>query len=242
MMKIRDIPVIRIFVRWIDSANFAVEGILQAARTQRHFKFHLMVAFFVLFGCFMLGVEKHEFIAITLVTFLVIAAELLNSALETIVDLKVGENNDTARIAKDMAAGAVLVCATGALVVGYLILWPYFIRIIREGFWIAKHYPENIAVLAVIVVMLLVIMAKAYFGKGHPLRGGFPSGHSAIVFSLWISVTYLSSYRPLIFGSLALAIIISLSRLQRKIHSIIDISFGALTGSLVTLLLFWIFY
>jgi diacylglycerol kinase (ATP) len=241
-MRLRNIPVLRILVRWIDSANFAVEGILHAARTQPHIKFHLIVAFIVLFGCFMLGVQRYEFIAITLVTFLVIAAEMLNSALETIVDLNGNEKNDMARIAKDMAAGAVLVCAVGALVIGYLVLWPYFIRIVTEGFWIAKHFPENIMVLAVIVVMLLVILAKAYFGRGHPLRGGFPSGHAAIAFSIWISVTYLSDQPLIIWGALALAVLIALSRIQLKIHSILDIVIGSLSGSLVTLLLFWIFY
>jgi len=241
-MKLQNLPIIRIFSRWFESANSATEGILHAARTQPHIKFYLIVSFILLFTCFMIGVNRFEFITIALITILVIVAEMFNSALETIVDMKSPENSDIARIAKDVAAGAVLICAVGAFIIGYLILWPYFIRIIDEGFWIAKHTPENIAVLAVIIIMLLVIMFKAYMGKGHPLKGGFPSGHAAIAFSIWISITFMSRHQILIFSTLLFAIAISLSRLQRKIHTILDIAFGIIFGSGITLLLFWIFY
>ena len=190
----------------------------------------------------MIGVNKFEFVTIALTTILVIAAEMFNSALEGLVDLKSPGTSEQARIAKDIAAGAVLICAVGASIIGYLILGPYFVRIIKQGFWIAKHTPENIAVLAVIIIMLMVIMFKAYLGKGDPLKGGFPSGHAAIVFSIWISVTYMSSNQILLFSTLLIAIAISLSRLQRRIHSIIDVVFGMAFGSSLTLFLFWIFY
>ncbi|MCK4943253.1 MAG: diacylglycerol kinase, partial [Candidatus Aminicenantes bacterium] len=124
-MKLRELPVLKLLFHWIDSANAAAEGIIEATRTQRHVKFHLMVAFIVLFGCFLIGVEKFEFIAIALITLLVIVAEMFNSALEVVVDLKSPERNEKARIAKDIAAGAVLITAVGALIIGYLILWPY---------------------------------------------------------------------------------------------------------------------
>lgn len=241
-MKLQDIPVIRIFSRWFESANSATEGILHAARTQPHIKFHLIASFVVLFFCFMIGVNKFEFITIALITMLVIVAEMFNSALESMVDLKSPETSEKARIAKDIAAGAVLICAVGAFIVGYLILWPYLMRIISEGFWITKHTPENIAVLAVIIIMLLVIMFKAYLGKGHPLKGGFPSGHAAIVFSIWISITYMSNNRIMIYSTLVLAVVFSLCRLHRRIHTILDVVFGIAIGSFITLLLFWIFY
>lgn len=241
-MKLRNWPVLNLIFNWFESANAATEGIIVAARTQRHVKFHLLVAFIVLFGCFLIGIEKFEFIAIALITLLVIVAEMFNSALELVVDLKSPEINEKARIAKDIAAGAVLITAVGALIIGYLILWPYFIRIIQDGFWIAKHYPENIAVLAVIVIMLLVIMLKAFLGRGHPLKGGCPSGHAAIAFSIWISITYISSNTLVWIISLILALTIASSRLLKRIHSILDIVLGVAIGILTTMALFWIFY
>jgi len=242
MKKLRNWPVVGLIFHWFESANAATEGILEAARNHRHVKFHLMVAFIVLFGCFLIGVEKFEFIAIALITLLVIVAEMFNSALEVVVDLKSPEKNEKARIAKDIAAGAVLITAVGAVIIGYLILWPYFIRIIHDGFWIAKHYPENIAVLAVIIIMLLVIMLKAYLGKGHPLKGGCPSGHAAVVFSIWISITYISTDLRVWIISLIIALIIASSRLMKRIHSVLDIVLGTAIGILTTMALFWMFY
>lgn len=241
-MKFRELPVLKLLFHWIDSANAAAEGIIEATRTQRHVKFHLIVAFIVLFGCFLIGVEKFEFIAIALITLLVIVAEMFNSSLEVVVDLTSPGRNEKARIAKDIAAGAVLITAVGALIIGYLILWPYFIRIVNDGFWIAKHYPENIAVLAVIIIMLTVIMLKAFLGKGHPLKGGCPSGHAAVGFSIWISITYITSNIFVLIISLIMTLLIAFSRLFRNTHSILDIFIGAILGILTTFILFWIFY
>jgi diacylglycerol kinase (ATP) len=241
-MKLKELPLLKLFFHWLESADSAAEGIIHATKTQRHVRIHLTVAFFVLFGCFLIGVDKFEFIAIALITLLVIMAEMFNSSLEVVVDLKSPEKNELARIAKDIAAGAVLICAVGALIIGYLILWPYFLRIIHEGFWIAKHYPENIAVLALIIIMLVVIMMKALLGKGHPFRGGCPSGYAAVLFSLWISISYISDQVLVVTISLILVVALSLVRVFRKNHSPIDISIGALLGTGITFLLFQIFY
>jgi diacylglycerol kinase (ATP) len=241
-VKLKNIPIIRIFANWLDSANAATEGIIHAARTQRHIKFHLIVAFFVLFFCFIIGVEKIEFIMISLITLLVIVAEMFNSSLESVVNLVSPEKNETARIAKDISAGAVLICAIGAMIIGYLILWPYFLRMISDGFWIAKHHPENIAVLAIIIIMLTIIMLKAYLGKGHPLKGGFPSGHAATVFSIWVSSAYITGQTLVNILVLVAATAISLSRLHRKTHELLDVISGAAFGILITFLLYWIFY
>lgn len=241
-MKIKELPLLKLIFRWLDSANSAAEGVIQAAKTQRHVKIHLIVAFFVLFGCFLIGVDRFEFIAIALITLLVIVAEMFNSSLEALVDLTCPEKNELARIVKDIAAGAVLICAVGALIIGYLILWPYILKILDEGFWIAKHFPEHIAVLAVTIIMLVVIMLKAQLGKGHPLKGGCPSGQTAVIFSIWISITFLSDQTFVIISTLALVVALSLIRIFLRIHSFLDISAGALLGTAITSILFWIFY
>lgn len=241
-MKTKKFFLTRIFVQWFESADNAIEGILYATKYQRHIKFHLFSAFIVLLLCFMIGVKKDEFIIITFITLLVIVAEMFNSSLEAVVDISSPKKNEIARIAKDIASGAVLVSSIGAIIIGYLILWPYIIRIFNEGFKISKHQAENIAVLAVIIVMLIIIVVKAYFGRGRPLRGGFPSGHSAIAFSIWISVTKMTLNKIILIFVLIVAILISLNQLLKKIHFIWDIIMGAVTGMLITLLLFWIFY
>lgn len=237
----KNIPPFKQFIQWFEASNNAIEGILTATKYQKHIKFHLFAAFFILFFCFMIGIEKGEFISITIIILLVIISEMFNSSIEAIVDSKTEEKREWARIAKDIAAGAVLVSSIGALIVGYLILWPYILDMFTFGFQITKHQPENIAVLALTMVMLLIIGIKAYFGGGQPLRGGFPSGHSALSFSLWISIVKATHYPMVIYIGLALALLVSFHRLIRKVHSFWDILIGAILGSTLTIFLFWIF-
>jgi diacylglycerol kinase (ATP) len=242
MVTFSNWPVIRIFSRWFAAANNATEGILHAARTQRHLKFHLLAAFSVLLGCFVIGLDKYEFAAIALVTILVIVAEMFNSALEAAVDLATREFTPLARTAKDISAGAVLVSAIGALVVGYLVLWPHLVGIWRGFYRVPRHAPGNIAMLALIMIMLIVILIKAYTGSGHPLRGGFPSGHTAAAFSLWVSLIHVSSDPWPIGAGLLAAALVAASRLRMKIHTLRDVFFGAALGAAVTLVLFRVFF
>ncbi len=73
--------------RWLKSANFAIEGILHGARTQRHLRYHFISAAVVLIMSYVLGVTRLEFILLSLAVILVLSAEMLNSAVEAIVDL-----------------------------------------------------------------------------------------------------------------------------------------------------------
>ena len=125
-MKKKGESIFKFVINWIEASNNAIEGILHATKTQSHIKFHLFAAFSVLLFCFMIGVEKNEFIIITLITLLVIISEMFNTALEAIVNITSPKENKIAKIAKDIAAGAVLVSSVGAVIIGYLVLWPYF--------------------------------------------------------------------------------------------------------------------
>jgi len=242
MKKISQLPFISIFSRWFDAANNAINGILQAAKTQRHLKFHLLAAFSVLLFCFALGVNKYEFAVIALVTLLVIVAEMFNSALEAAVDLSTRESSELARTAKDIAAGAVLISAIGSLVIAYLILGPHIAGIWRGLYRVPRHAAGNIAVLAVIMIMLVVILIKAHFGSGYPLRGGFPSGHTASAFSLWISLVHMTANPWLSGFGFLVVLLVTANQLRLKIHTFRDVFFGALLGSAITLVLFRVFY
>jgi diacylglycerol kinase (ATP) len=226
---------------WIKSANFAIEGILHAAKTQKHLRYHFFSAGIVLFLGYLLGISRIEFVIISLAVIVVISAEMLNSSIEGIVDMLSPQYSEKARVAKDIAAGAVLIAAFGAAVLGYIILFPYLRDIFSEGFKIARHSKEDIALFALILVLILVIITKSHFGKGHPLRGGIPSGHSALAFSVWVSVTYLTGNFLISMLCFILAVWIAQSRIAVKVHNVWEVILGALMGAAVTFLLFKLF-
>jgi diacylglycerol kinase (ATP) len=227
--------------QWIKSANFAIEGILHGAKTQRHLRYHFFSAAIVLFVSYILGVSRSEFIILSLAVILVLSAEMMNSAIEAIVDLISPEYTEKARIAKDIAAGAVLTTAFGAAVLGYVVLFPYIVSFFNKGFYIAKHSKEEISLIAVILVLIFVIITKSYFGKGSPLSGGMPSGHAALAFSVWVSVTYITGNFITSLLCFILATVIAHSRIAARVHRPLEVITGALMGSFLTFLLFKLF-
>lgn len=229
------------FRKWVDSANNAIEGILYAAKTQRHLRYHLYSAVTVLVLSYILGVQRHDFLIIAVTVIIVLLAEMMNTAVEFIVDMVSPEYSERARIAKDVAAGAVLITAFGAVVIGYIILFPYVNSAFDSGVYIAKHTPNEIALISLIIVTILVVMLKARYGKGHPLRGGMPSGHSAVAFSLWLTITIMTESFSISLICFILAAVIAQSRVSIKVHTPVEVVIGALLGMGVTLTLFLIF-
>jgi diacylglycerol kinase (ATP) len=227
--------------KWIESADNAIEGIIHAAQSQRHVRYHFYTAFAVLILSYVLGIARTDFLIISVAVILVLLAEMLNTALEYLVDMVCPEFNEKARAVKDISAGAVLITAFGAAVLGYAILFPYIRNLFETGPYIAKHSREEIALISIILVLIAVIVFKAYTGKGHPLRGGMPSGHSATAFSAWVSVTYLAHDFRVSIVCLFLALLISGSRLFSGTHTLFEVIAGAILGSGLTFLLFLLF-
>jgi diacylglycerol kinase (ATP) len=229
------------FRRWWKSANCAIEGILHAAKTQRHLRYHYFSAAAVLLLSYVLGVSRIEFLIIALSVIAVLLAEMFNTAIETMVDMVSPELSEKARIAKDISAGAVLVTAFGVAVIGYIILFPYLRDAFDTGISITKHTKEEIALIAFILVLILVIITKSYFGKGLPLRGGMPSGHAALAFSAWVATTYITENFVASLLSFAIAVIIAQSRVGTGAHTVWEVVLGSLMGATVTFLLFRVF-
>jgi diacylglycerol kinase (ATP) len=229
------------FRRWLKSVNFAIDGILQAAKTQRHLRYHFISAAVVLIASYILGVSRMEFLIVSISVIAVLLAEMFNTAIETMVDILSPEYSEKARIAKDIAAGAVFITAFGVAVIGYIILSPYLRASFYTGLHITKHSKEEISVIAFIIVVILVVITKAYSGKGLPLRGGMPSGHAAFAFSVWIAMTYVTENFIVSMFSFVLAVIIAQSRVITKVHTPWEVILGGLMGASLTFLLFRIF-
>jgi len=227
--------------KWIKSANHAIEGILHAAKTERHMRYHLYAAVIVLLASFALGISWTEFIALVILSIVVISVEMVNTAIEAITDILYKEHDPKAKEIKDIAAGAVLITALGAAVVGYIILYEPTKSFFYRGLTIAKHSGSDIAVIALVLVLILVVITKSFFGRGKPLRGGMPSGHAAVSFSIWVAVTFITeSFMPSAL-TFILAVFIAQSRVSIGAHKPLEVIAGGLLGTAVTFLLFKIF-
>ncbi|MFC5651737.1 diacylglycerol kinase family protein [Paenibacillus solisilvae] len=119
-------------LKFIQSIGLSWSGIRLALRTEPHMRFHLISAIIVTTVSLLLGLNRLEWIVLILAMAMVIALELLNTAIENVVDLVSPERHPLAKAAKDTAAGAVLAAAIAAAIIGLLILGPHLMDVIRR--------------------------------------------------------------------------------------------------------------
>ncbi len=202
---------------------------------------HFISALAVLLAALFLRVTPIEFALLAISILFVLFAELLNTAVEAVVDLVSPGYHPLAKIAKDTAAGAVLLASMGALIMGYLILARYVLPLYGKVLAMFGTPSDLGTVVSVLIVIIVVVMVKSLTGTGTPLHGGVPSGHAAVAFSIATAVS-LNTHDPLIsLLSIALAAMVSHSRLLMRIHTMTEVVFGSLLGAGITLIVLMLF-
>lgn len=202
---------------------------------------HFASAAVVLLLALFLRVKPVEFALLALSILFVLFAELINTAVEAVVDLVSPGYDPLAKIAKDTAAGAVLVAAIGAAIMGYLILAGYVFPMYGKVLAMFGTPSDLGTVVSILIVVICVVMVKSLTGRGTPLHGGVPSGHAAVAFSIATAVT-INTHDPLIsLLSVALAVMVSHSRLLMRIHSLHEVVFGSALGASVTAIVLLLF-
>jgi diacylglycerol kinase (ATP) len=228
----------------IDSFNYAFEGIIHVLRTQRNMRIHLAIGVAVIVLALVVNVTKIELIALLISITFVLIAEMLNSAVEGAVDIATTSFDPMAKLAKDIAAGAVLIAAMNAIAVGYLVFANKVANRSADVLDRLRNAPAELTVVALVLTVIAVIGTKAWTGRGTPLRGGLPSGHAAVAFAGWIAATYVAGngHRFLVSSiALIMAALVAQTRVESGIHSFVEVTYGALLGSLATLIVFQVF-
>jgi len=227
------------------SFNYATEGIIHAVRTQRNLWIHFALAAAVLIAAVGFGASKLELAVLLLAITFVMVAELVNTAVEATIDVASTSFDPMAKIAKDIAAGAVLIAALNAVAVGYLVFSGEVATRSSRFLTRLSDAPAELTLVALAVTVILVIAVKAYTGRGTPLRGGLPSGHAAVAFAGWMAVTLVleDSPRRFLVSSVTfiMALLVAQTRVETGVHSSSEVASGAVLGALVTLFLFQAF-
>jgi diacylglycerol kinase (ATP) len=228
----------------LDSFNFAFEGIIHVLRTQRNLRIHFAVAVGVLILALIVDVTKMELISLLISVTFVLIAEMLNTAVEAAIDIATTSFDPMAKLAKDIAAGAVLIAAINAIAVGYIVFSGKVADRSSNLLDRLRHEPAELTLVALVLTIIIVIATKAYTGRGTPLRGGVPSGHAALAFAGWMAATYVAGedHRFLISSiALIMAILVAQTRVESGVHSALEVTYGALVGALATLVVFQVF-
>lgn len=107
---------------FLDACKKAFSGIWYCIRTQTNIKIQIVIALIVVFCCFYFNLTTIECIFLTIATMLVIITEVMNTAIETVVNLYTDKFHPIAKIAKDVAAGAVVLSALNAIIIAIIII------------------------------------------------------------------------------------------------------------------------
>jgi len=216
--------------------DYAFQGILYATRTQTNMRIHLVAAALAMFASLYLRLERAYVAIVVLCIAIVIALELVNTAVEAVVDLMTVAHHPLAKIAKDASAGAVLVVSMAAVIVAYLVFYEGVTAAGAQVSVAVAGIPRNFAFVALAVVGVVTIFVKSFVGRRHgtPLQGGAISGHAALAFAGATVITVLVP--TLVVGLLAffLAFLVSQSRIEGGIHSLPEVAAGAALGLGVT--------
>jgi diacylglycerol kinase (ATP) len=229
----------------LESFNVAFEGIIHVLRTQRNMRLHFMIAVGVLVAALSFDVSRLELVVLLLAIAFVLIAEMVNTAIEAAVDVASTSFDPMAKLAKDIAAGAVLIAAINAVAVGYLVFSGQVGARSSQFLDRLSNAPAELTLIALVLTILVVIATKALTGRGSPLRGGLPSGHAAVAFAGWMAVTLVLDDSPnrFLISSLTfiMALLVAQTRVESGVHSAVEVLYGGLLGALVTLGIFQVF-
>ncbi len=225
--------------KMVDSFNYAIEGTIEAIRNEKHMKFHIFSSILVLILAILTNASKVEIMILSLTISFVFITELLNTSVEAIVDLISPKRHILAKLAKDVAAGAVLIAAINALCVLYLMFYDKLANIFDVHVQMTRIASRmgNVVVLILVLTSVIVITLKALFKKGTPLEGGMPSGHSAIAFSIFAMVIFITPDIKVIVLAFLMAALVAQSRVKSQIHSIREVLAGGIIGFFISFII-----
>lgn len=225
----------------VESFNHAANGIIYAIKSERNMKIHITTAALVMVLSLFYNLSRTEFLIVCLTISQVIICELFNTAIEVVVDIITDVYHPKAKAIKDVAAGAVLISAFVSLLVAYFIFFDRLSSSLEIGFIRIKRTPMHITIIALAVTLIAVLVIKAINGKGTPFSGGMPSGHAALSFAAVTSIALWTNDMNVTLLATIVALLVVQSRVEAKIHSVLEIIIGAALGFAVALLLFQLF-
>lgn len=226
------------------SFDYAIRGIVYAMRTQRNMRLHALAAIVVIALALVLRISGLELIALIFAIGLVLTAELANTAIEATVDLAVDGYDPLAAVAKDVAAGAVLISSATALGVGYVVFFSRLTPLAQGGLQLVRESSATITLLSAGVTLLMVIVVKALAHERGTsfIRGGWPSGHTALAVTLATSIGYIANSAKVFLLAMVIAALVAQSRVETEAHTIPQTVAGAALGFLLTTAAFQIFW
>ncbi|MBU1084139.1 MAG: diacylglycerol kinase [Candidatus Omnitrophota bacterium] len=220
------------------SVSAALEGVVHTLEKERNMRIHFLVGFFVLIAAIYFNVTGQEFMLLCFAVTFVLVSEMINTAIEYTIDLISDEYHPLAKVIKDIAAGAVFVSVVNAALTGYIILVRRVFMSFDGAFSLVKSSSWHITLIILLGVVGIVLMVKILRKEKNLLRGGMPSGHSAVAFAIWAVISLFTENTLVSMLVFLLALLIAKSRMTGRIHTLSQVVLGGILGIVTAVLVF----
>ena len=185
--------------------------------------------------------SKAEFLIFMFTIVLIIFAEMVNTAIETVVDLYTDLYHPKAKIAKDVAAGGVVITTINAIIVAYFLFFDKVSNIGLQFLTNIVNSPIHLAFAAIIITIIgiLSLIAMATTDKYKMVNKNFiPSGHAALAFAANTIIWLVTNNIVILTLSLVMAILVAESRIESRAHKTSEVIFSSCVGMIIVLIIY----
>lgn len=226
---------------FLDAWKNAINGIIYAVTTQSNVKKQLVIAVIVVVISLFFQLSKAEFLIFMFTIVLIIFAEMVNTAIETVVDLYTDLYHPKAKIAKDVAAGGVVITTINAIIVAYFLFFDKVSNIGLQFLTNIANSPIHLAFAAIIITIIgiLSLIAMATTDKYKMVNKNFiPSGHAALAFAANTIIWLVTNNIVILTLSLVMAILVAESRIESRAHKTSEVIFSSCVGMIIVLIIY----
>lgn len=226
---------------FLDAWKNAINGIIYAVTTQSNVKKQLVIAVIVVVISLFFQLSKAEFLIFMFTIVLIIFAEMVNTAIETVVDLYTDLYHPKAKIAKDVAAGGVVITTINAIIVAYFLFFDKVSNIGLQFLTNIVNSPIHLAFAAIIITIIgiLSLIAMATTDKYKMVNKNFiPSGHAALAFAANTIIWLVTNNIVILTLSLVMAILVAESRIESRAHKTSEVIFSSCVGMIIVLIIY----
>ncbi len=224
--------------RYTDAFKHAASGILDAAQQERNVRAQFALIIIALVVGVVFRLSKTELVLVIVSMFFVVFAEMINTAIEAVVDLHTQEYHPKAKTAKDVAAGAVVLSVLNSIVVAYFV---FFDKVATFGLqqlvtWSSAN-PTVYFIILVIATLIGIVVFKLFSKK---ISGDkfVPSGQTMIAASIFMAIWSQTKNSIVITASLIFVMLVSLNRISNNKRSVWEVLAGAVIGVLIAIFVY----
>lgn len=226
--------------KYLDALKNAGKGFLTAAQEERNIRVQFVLVILALILGILFKLSKIEIILTILAMFFVVFAEMINTAIEAIVDLHTDKFHPKAKIAKDVGAGAVILSVLNSVIIAYFV---FFEKIATYGLkyltiWTIANPIVYFAIL--IIVTLILIIVFELLSKKITKNKFVPSGQAMIASTIFMAIWSQTKNTIIITSALIFVMLVCLNVIGNKKKTIWEVTVGATLGLIIAIIVYTI--